>query len=69
LRALAAPLQNVDKITLFDGNARRRMNKVTETMVSMAANILLFETLSGNEDADLFDKIKVSAQRLQYRFR
>jgi flotillin len=61
VRALAAPLANVDKITVVStGNATTTgMNKVTGDMVSIAAQIpALFETLSGMKMAELFDKIK-----------
>jgi len=61
VRALAAPLSNVDKITVVStGNsATTGMNKVTGDMVSIAAQIpALFETLSGMKMSELFDKIK-----------
>ena len=61
VRALAAPLANVDKITVVStGNGTTTgMNKVTGDMVSMAAQIpALFETLSGMKMGDLFEKIK-----------
>ena len=61
VRALAAPLSNVDKITVVStGNGTTTgMNKVTGDMVSMAAQIpALFETLSGMKMSELFDKIK-----------
>jgi flotillin len=61
VRALAAPLANIDKITVVStGNGPTSgMNKVTGDMVSIAAQIpALFETLSGMKMADLFEKIK-----------
>jgi len=61
VRALAAPLANIDKITVVStGNATTTgMNKVTGDMVSMAAQIpALFETLSGMKMSELFEKIK-----------
>ena len=61
VRGLAAPLSNIDKITVVStGNGTTTgMNKVTGDMVSMAAQIpALFETLSGMKMSDLFDKIK-----------
>jgi flotillin len=61
VRALAAPLANIDKITVVStGNATTAgMNKVTGDMVSMAAQIpALFETLSGMKMSELFEKIK-----------
>src|ERR1700751_3108109 len=61
VRALAAPLANVDKITIVStGNGTSAgMNKVTGDMVSMAAQIpALFETLSGMQMSELFSKIR-----------
>jgi flotillin len=60
IRALAAPLQNVDKITIVStGGDTAGMNKITGDMTKMAAQIpALFETLSGMKMADLFDKVK-----------
>ncbi len=61
VRALAAPLANVDKITIIstgDGHAAG-MNKITGDMAAMAAQIpALFETLSGMNVAELFSKVK-----------
>src|SRR5437762_10419054 len=56
VRALAAPLANVDKITIVStGNgANAGMNKITGDMVSIAAQIpALFETLSGMHMSEL----------------
>src|SRR5207244_2122404 len=61
VRALAAPLANVDKITVVStGNGTSAgMNKVTGDIVSMAAQIpALFETLSGMQMSELFSKIR-----------
>ena len=61
VRGLAAPLANIDKITIVStGNGTTTgMNKVTGDMVSMAAQIpALFETLSGMKMSELFEKIK-----------
>src|SRR6059036_586261 len=61
VRALAAPLANVDKITIVStGNGDATgMNKITGDMVSMAAQIpALFETLSGMQMSELFSKIR-----------
>src|SRR5499425_605860 len=61
VRALAAPLANVDKITVVStGNGTSTgMNKVTGDIVSMAAQIpALFETLSGMHMSELFAKIR-----------
>jgi flotillin len=61
VRALAAPLANVDKITIIstgDGHAAG-MNKITGDMAAMAAQIpALFETLSGMNVSELFSKVK-----------
>ena len=61
MRALAAPLANVDKITIVstgDGHAAG-MHKITGDMTAMAAQIpALFETLSGMNIAELFSKVK-----------
>jgi flotillin len=61
VRALAAPLANVDKITIVstgDG-ASAGMNKITGDMTAMAAQIpALFETLSGMKMSDLLAKVK-----------
>jgi flotillin len=60
VRALASPLQNVDKITIVStGGDTAGMNKVTGDLAAMAAQIpALFETLSGMQMADLFAKVK-----------
>jgi flotillin len=61
VRALAAPLANVDKITIVstgDG-ASAGMNKITGDMTAMAAQIpALFETLSGMKMSELLAKVK-----------
>jgi flotillin len=60
-RALASPLQNIDKITIVstgDGSAAG-MNKITGDMAKMAAQIpALFETLSGMQMSDLLQNVK-----------
>jgi flotillin len=61
VRALAAPLANVDKITIVStGNGDASgMNKITGDMTSMAAQVpALFETLSGMKMSELFSKVK-----------
>jgi flotillin len=62
VRALAAPLANVDKITIVstgNGNAAG-MNKITGDVAAMAAQIpALFETLSGVQLSDLLSKVKM----------
>jgi flotillin len=61
VRAMAAPLANVDKITIVstgDGNAAG-LNKVTGDMTKIAAQIpALFETLSGMQMSDLIGKVR-----------
>jgi len=65
-RALAAPLANVDKITIVstgDGSAAG-MNKITGDLAAMAAQIpALFETLSGMQMSELFSKIKLIGEK------
>src|SRR5690242_18941843 len=60
-RALASPLENIDKITIVstgDGSAAG-MNKITGDMAKMAAQIpALFETLSGMQMSDLLQNVK-----------
>ena len=61
VRALAAPLANIDKITIVStGNGDASgMNQVTGDMIKVAAQIpALFETLSGMQMSDLFAKVK-----------
>jgi flotillin len=61
VRALAAPLANVDKITIVstgDG-AAAGMNKITGDLTKMAAQVpALFETLSGMQMSELFSHIR-----------
>jgi flotillin len=62
VRALAAPLANVDKITVVStGNGTSAgLNKITGDMTAMAAQIpALFETLSGMQLSDLLSKVKM----------
>lgn len=61
VRALAAPLANVDKITIVStGNGDGAgMSKITGDMATMAAQIpALFETLSGMKMSDLLSRVK-----------
>ena len=61
VKALAAPLANVDKITIVStGNgATAGMNKITGDITAMAAQIpTLFETLSGMQMSELLAKVK-----------
>src|SRR5450432_3283170 len=62
VKALAAPLANVDKITIVStGNgAESGMNKITGDMAKMAAQVpALFETLSGMPLSELMGKIRL----------
>ena len=62
VRALAAPLANVDKITIVStGNgATSGMHKITGDITEMAAQIpALFETLSGMPMSELFAKVRM----------
>jgi flotillin len=61
VRALAAPLANVDKITIISTgeNGAAGMNKITGDMTKMAAQIpALFETLSGMQMSELLGKVR-----------
>ncbi|HJZ96804.1 MAG TPA: SPFH domain-containing protein [Candidatus Solibacter sp.] len=61
VKALAAPLANVDKITVVStGNGDSAgLNKITGDLTKMAAQIpALFETLSGMPLNDLFAKVR-----------
>src|SRR5437667_1423123 len=66
VRALAAPLANVDRIpnvSTGDGEAAG-MNKVTGDLTKMAAQIpALFETLSGMQMSELFAKIRTIGEK------
>ena len=62
VRALAAPLANVDKITVVStGNGHSAgMNKITGDITEMAAQIpALFETLSGMPMSELLSKVRL----------
>jgi flotillin len=60
VKALAAPLANVDKITIVStGGENSGMNKITGDMAAMAAQVpALFESLSGMKMSELFAKVK-----------
>jgi flotillin len=60
VRALAAPLANVDKITIVStGDGSSGMNKITGDMTKIAAQIpALFETLSGMQMSELLGKVR-----------
>ena len=65
-RALAAPLANVDKITIIStGNTNASgMHQITGDMAAMAAQIpALFETLSGMKMSDLLGKVQGMGDR------
>src|ERR1700761_3662736 len=61
VRAMAAPLANIDRITIVstgDGDAAG-MNKITGDLTKIAAQIpALFETLSGMQMSDLLGKVQ-----------
>jgi len=62
VRALAAPLANVDKITVIStGNGHSAgLNKITGDITEMAAQVpALFETLSGMPLGELFAKVRM----------
>ncbi len=65
VKALAAPLANVDKITIVStGGDTAGMNKVTGDLTKMAAQIpALFETLSGMPMSDLFAKVRMIGEK------
>ena len=62
VKALAAPLANVDKITVVStGNGDASgLNKITGDMAKMAAQVpALFETLSGMSMSELLSKVRL----------
>ena len=62
VRALAAPLANVDKITIVStGNGEASgMHQITGDLTKIAAQIpALFETLSGMPMQELFAKVRL----------
>ena len=61
VKALAAPLANIDKITIVStGNGHSAgMHKITGDMAEMAAQIpALFETLSGMKMSELLGRVR-----------
>jgi flotillin len=70
-KALASPLNNVDKITIVstgDG-ATAGINKITGDVAKMAAQIpALFETLSGMQISELLSKIRVLGDKDEKSF-
>jgi flotillin len=68
VKALAAPLANIDKITIVStGNGDAAgMHKITGDMAQMAAQIpALFETLSGMKMSELLGKVKTIKDRTE----
>ncbi|HKA32884.1 MAG TPA: flotillin domain-containing protein, partial [Candidatus Binatia bacterium] len=68
VRALAAPLAKVDKITVVStGNGGAAgLNKITGDMTAMAAQIpALFETLSGMQLSELLSKVKMIGDKAE----
>src|ERR1035438_2055244 len=66
VRALAAPLANVDKITIVStGNSPTAgMSKITGDIAAMAAQVpALFETLSGMPFSEMFAKVRTIADK------
>jgi len=66
VKALAAPLSHVDKITIVStgNNEATGMNQVTGDMIKMAAQIpALFETLSGMQLQDLLGKVRTMGDK------
>lgn len=65
VRALAAPLANVDKITIVStGGDNTGMNKLTGDMTAIAAQVpALFEALSGMKMSDLMGKVKALGEK------
>src|SRR5215813_5869625 len=61
VKALAAPLANVDKITVVStGGDAAGLNKITGDLTKMAAQIpALFETLSGMPMSELLSKVRL----------
>ncbi len=62
VRALAAPLANVDKITIVStgNNESSGMHQITGDLTKVAAQIpALFETLSGMQLQELFTKVRM----------
>ncbi len=66
VRALSAPLSNVDKITIVStGNGDSAgMSKITGDIAKMAAQVpALFETLSGMQMSELLGKVRTLGDR------
>ena len=69
VRALAAPLEHVDKITIIStGGDSASMNKVTGDLTKMAAQVpARFETFSGVRMEDLFKKVAAITHKKRIR--
>ena len=68
VRALAAPLANIDKITIVStGNGSSAgMHKITGDITEMAAQIpALFETLSGMKMSELLGKVRMIGDKTE----
>jgi flotillin len=67
VKALAAPLANVDKITVIStGGETAGLNKITGDITKMAAQIpVLFETLSGMPLQELLAKVRLIGDKPQ----
>ncbi len=67
VKALAAPLANVDKITVIStGGETAGLNKITGDITKMAAQIpVLFETLSGMPLQDLLAKVRLIGDKAE----
>ena len=68
VRALAAPLANVDKITVVStGNGSTAgLNKITGDLTAMAAQVpALFEALSGMKMSDLLGNVRPIGEKKQ----
>jgi flotillin len=65
VKALAAPLANVDKITVIStGGDSAGLNKITGDLTKMAAQIpTLFETLSGMQMSELLGKVRTIGEK------
>ena len=65
VKELAAPLANIDRITVVStGGETAGMDKITGDITKMAAQIpALFETLSGMKMADLFANVNKIGER------
>ncbi len=65
VRALTAPLANVDKITVVStGDSVTGMHKITGDMTQIVAQIpALFETLSGMKMSDLLGKVSALKEK------